>query len=219
MQPINYSRLAVGKLVAVDLKLLSNRSHLISNDASKSFHFQKSQAQSSRCFSCLSSNSSSNQNFSIQNSQNFNTRIRSSFVQNQSNQTNFSTTTARQQKQTRNISIKSTQNMATQTCTINKNVQTKTSQLNGLNSEEYYMNLEHTYGALNYHPLPVVLKRGKGVFVWDVQDKKYYDFLSAYSAVNQGHCHDRLIETMVKQCQTLTLTSRAFHNDLLSKFE
>lgn len=60
-------------------------------------------------------------------------------------------------------------------------------------------------------------QRGKGVFVWDVNNKKYYDFLSAYSAVNQGHCHDRLVDTMVKQCQTLTLTSRAFHNDLLGR--
>lgn len=111
----------------------------------------------------------------------------------------------------------STRNMATQTCTITKNsVQMN---INKINNEQYFMDLEHTYGAHNYHPLPVVLNRGKGVLVYDVNDKKYYDFLSAYSAVNQGHCHDRLIETMIKQCQTLTLTSRAFHNDLLGKFE
>ena len=108
-------------------------------------------------------------------------------------------------------------NMTTQTCTITQQpVQLNSNQIK---NEQYYMDLEHTYGAHNYHPLPVVLTRGKGVFVWDVNKKKYYDFLSAYSAVNQGHCHDRLVETMIKQCQTLTLTSRAFHNDLLGKFE
>ncbi|MCK0157571.1 ornithine--oxo-acid transaminase [Cellulophaga sp. F20128] len=79
--------------------------------------------------------------------------------------------------------------------------------------------LEEKYGAHNYHPLPVVLNRGKGVFVWDVEGKKYYDFLSAYSAVNQGHCHPKIVEAMVNQAQTLTLTSRAFHNDVLGKFE
>ncbi|MFK7814549.1 MAG: ornithine--oxo-acid transaminase [Maribacter sp.] len=79
--------------------------------------------------------------------------------------------------------------------------------------------LEDKYGAHNYHPLPVVLNRGDGVFVWDVEGKKYYDFLSAYSAVNQGHCHPKIVGAMVSQAQTLTLTSRAFYNDVLGKFE
>ena len=78
---------------------------------------------------------------------------------------------------------------------------------------------ENIYGAHNYHPLPVVLEKGEGVFVWDVDGKKYYDFLSAYSAVNQGHCHPKIVNAMVKQAQTLTLTSRAFHNDQLGVFE
>ena len=78
---------------------------------------------------------------------------------------------------------------------------------------------ENKYGAHNYHPLPVVLEKGEGVFVWDVDGKKYYDFLSAYSAVNQGHCHPSIVGAMVKQAQTLTLTSRAFHNDQLGVFE
>lgn len=81
------------------------------------------------------------------------------------------------------------------------------------------IDLENKYGAHNYHPLPVVLQRGEGVFVWDVEGKKYYDFLSAYSAVNQGHCHPKIVGSMVKQAQTLTLTSRAFHNDMLGKYE
>ena len=75
------------------------------------------------------------------------------------------------------------------------------------------------YGAHNYHPLPVVLKEGKGVFVWDVDDKRYYDFLSGYSAINQGHCHPRIIEVFMEQAQKLTLTSRAFHNDVLGEYE
>ena len=79
--------------------------------------------------------------------------------------------------------------------------------------------LENKYGAHNYHPLPVVLSKGEGVYVWDVEGKKYYDFLSAYSAVNQGHCHPRIVGAMVKQAQTLTLTSRAFYNDVLGKYE
>ncbi|MEJ1222207.1 ornithine--oxo-acid transaminase [Sediminicola sp. 1XM1-17] len=79
--------------------------------------------------------------------------------------------------------------------------------------------LENEYGAHNYHPLPVVLSRGEGVYVWDVEGKKYYDFLSAYSAVNQGHCHPKIVGAMVNQAQTLTLTSRAFYNDMLGKFE
>jgi ornithine--oxo-acid transaminase len=82
-----------------------------------------------------------------------------------------------------------------------------------------YINLEHEFGAHNYHPLPVVLNRGKGVFLWDVEGKKYYDFLSAYSAVNQGHCHPKIIKTLRKQAKKLTLTSRAFYNDCLGKFE
>ena len=79
--------------------------------------------------------------------------------------------------------------------------------------------LENKYGAHNYHPLPVVLNRGEGVYVWDVEGKKYYDFLSAYSAVNQGHCHPKIIGAMIEQAQTLTLTSRAFYNDKLGVYE
>ncbi len=84
---------------------------------------------------------------------------------------------------------------------------------------QYYLQLEEQYGAHNYHPLPVVLQKGKGVFLWDVDDKKYYDFLSGYSAVNQGHCHPRLVECFIEQAQRLTLTSRAFHNDQLGEYE
>ncbi len=83
---------------------------------------------------------------------------------------------------------------------------------------QYYLHLEEQYGAHNYHPLPVVLNRGEGVFVWDVDGKRYYDFLSGYSAVNQGHCHPRIISTLIEQAQKLTLTSRAFHNDLLGEY-
>jgi ornithine--oxo-acid transaminase len=79
--------------------------------------------------------------------------------------------------------------------------------------------LEDKYGAHNYHPLPVVLSRGEGVYVWDVEGKKYYDFLSAYSAVNQGHCHPKIVGAMIEQAQTLTLTSRAFYNDKLGVYE
>lgn len=78
---------------------------------------------------------------------------------------------------------------------------------------------EHHYGAHNYHPLPVVLEKGKGVFVWDIEGKKYFDFLSAYSAVNQGHCHPRIIKALKTQAEKLTLTSRAFHNNLLGECE
>ena len=81
------------------------------------------------------------------------------------------------------------------------------------------INLENKYGAHNYHPLPVVLSRGEGVYVWDVEGKKYYDFLSAYSAVNQGHCHPKIVNAMVEQAKTLTLTSRAFYNDMLGRYE
>ena len=90
--------------------------------------------------------------------------------------------------------------------------------LDQLTSQEA-IDLENKYGAHNYHPLPVVLSRGEGVFVWDVEGKKYYDFLSAYSAVNQGHCHPKIVGAMTEQAKTLTLTSRAFYNDVLGKFE
>lgn len=86
-------------------------------------------------------------------------------------------------------------------------------------SSEEAIQLEDRYGAHNYHPLPVVLERGEGVHVWDVEGKKYYDFLSAYSAVNQGHCHPKIVGAMHEQAQKLTLTSRAFHNDVLGKYE
>jgi len=82
-----------------------------------------------------------------------------------------------------------------------------------------YMDRESKYGAHNYHPLPVVLERGEGVFVWDVEGKKYFDFLSAYSAVNQGHCHPKIVEAMNQQASKLTLTSRAFYNNVLGEFE
>ena len=78
---------------------------------------------------------------------------------------------------------------------------------------------ENKYGAHNYHPLPVVLEKGEGVYVWDIEGKKYFDFLSAYSAVNQGHCHPKIVNAMIKQAQTLTLTSRAFYNDQLGNYE
>ncbi|MAO09944.1 MAG: ornithine--oxo-acid transaminase [Flavobacteriaceae bacterium] len=81
------------------------------------------------------------------------------------------------------------------------------------------IDLENKYGAHNYHPLPVVLSKGEGVYVWDVEGKKYYDFLSAYSAVNQGHCHPKIVGAMDEQAKTLTLTSRAFYNDMLGKYE
>ena len=81
------------------------------------------------------------------------------------------------------------------------------------------IDLEDKYGAHNYHPLPVVLERGEGVFVWDVDGKRYYDFLSAYSAVNQGHCHPKITKTLIEQSQKLALTSRAFHNNVLGEYE
>lgn len=81
-----------------------------------------------------------------------------------------------------------------------------------------YLQLEEQYGAHNYHPLPVVLEKGAGVFLWDVDGKRYYDFLSGYSAVNQGHCHPKIIASLVEQAQKLTLTSRAFHNNLLGEY-
>jgi ornithine--oxo-acid transaminase len=90
--------------------------------------------------------------------------------------------------------------------------------LDKLTSQEA-IELENKYGAHNYHPLPVVLNRGEGVHVWDVEGKKYYDFLSAYSAVNQGHCHPKIVDALINQAKKLTLTSRAFHNDTLGRYE
>jgi ornithine--oxo-acid transaminase len=84
---------------------------------------------------------------------------------------------------------------------------------------QHFLDLEEKYGAHNYHPLPVVLKKGFGVYLWDVDDKKYYDFLSGYSAVNQGHCHPKIVDTLKAQAEILTLTSRAFHNNLLGEYE
>ncbi|MGM0945822.1 MAG: ornithine--oxo-acid transaminase [Bacteroidota bacterium] len=88
-----------------------------------------------------------------------------------------------------------------------------------ITSSKQAIALEDQYGAHNYHPLPVVLSRGEGVFLWDVEGKKYFDFLSAYSAVNQGHCHPRIKDALIEQAGTLTLTSRAFYNDVLGPFE
>ncbi len=84
---------------------------------------------------------------------------------------------------------------------------------------QYFIDKEEQFGAHNYHPLPVVLQRGEGVFMYDVDGKRYYDFLSGYSAVNQGHCHPRIVASLVEQAQKLTLTSRAFHNNLLGEYE
>ncbi len=86
-------------------------------------------------------------------------------------------------------------------------------------SSQDLIKLENDHGAHNYHPLPVVLSRGEGVYVWDVEGQRYFDFLSSYSAVNQGHCHPRIVRAMKDQAETLTLTSRAFYNDVLGKFE
>ena len=86
-------------------------------------------------------------------------------------------------------------------------------------SENFYIEREEKYGAHNYHPLPVVLEKGKGIFLWGVDGKRYYDFLSAYSAVNQGHCHPRIIEALKQQAEKLTLTSRAFYNNVLGEYE
>ena len=93
--------------------------------------------------------------------------------------------------------------------TINKNMLSKT---------QYYLELEEQYSAHNYHPLPVVLNRGDGVYVWDVDDKRYYDFLSGYSAINQGHRHPKVLKAFIEQAQRLCLTSRAFHSDALGEF-
>ncbi|XP_063163384.1 ornithine aminotransferase, mitochondrial [Candoia aspera] len=86
-------------------------------------------------------------------------------------------------------------------------------------SSDYIFEREAKYGAHNYHPLPVALEKGKGVYVWDVEGKKYFDFLSAYSAVNQGHCHPKIVAALKSQCEKLTLTSRAFYNDVLGEYE
>lgn len=91
--------------------------------------------------------------------------------------------------------------------------------MESLTSTQQAIELEDQYGAHNYQPLPVSLAKGEGVFLWDIEGKRYYDFLSAYSAVNQGHCHPRILEAMVKQAGTLTLTSRAFYNDVLGLYE
>ena len=93
------------------------------------------------------------------------------------------------------------------------------STLNISAASQHFIDLEEEHGAHNYHPLPVVLNRGEGVFVWDVDGKRYYDFLSGYSAVNQGHCHPRIIEALKSQAEQLALTSRAFYNDKLGPFE
>ncbi len=91
--------------------------------------------------------------------------------------------------------------------------------INTIRSSQQAMELEYRYGAHNYHPLPVVLRKGEGVFLWDMEGKRYYDFLSAYSAVNQGHCHPRIVSAMQQQAEQLTLTSRAFYNDVLGTYE
>lgn len=87
-----------------------------------------------------------------------------------------------------------------------------------LSKTQYYLGLEEQYGAHNYHPVPVVLTRGEGVFLWDVEGKRYYDFLSGYSAINQGHCHPKILKAFIEQSQRLTLTSRAFHSDALGEY-
>jgi ornithine--oxo-acid transaminase len=87
-----------------------------------------------------------------------------------------------------------------------------------LTKTQYYLELEEKHGAHNYHPIPVVLNKGEGVFVWDVEGKRYFDFLSGYSAVNQGHCHPKIITALTEQAQKLTLTSRAFHSDLFGEY-
>lgn len=92
------------------------------------------------------------------------------------------------------------------------------STIHALAPASYFLELEEKHGAHNYHPLPVVLSRGAGVYVWDVEEKRYYDFLSGYSAVNQGHCHPKIIAALIEQAQRLTLTSRAFHSDALGEY-
>ena len=91
--------------------------------------------------------------------------------------------------------------------------------MSSLKNPQEFIDLEHHYGAHNYHPLPVVLSKGEGIHVWDVEGKHYFDFLSAYSAMNQGHCHPKIIKSLIDQASQLTLTSRAFHNDKLGPYE
>ena len=88
-----------------------------------------------------------------------------------------------------------------------------------MKNQKYYIDLELEYGAHNYHPIPVVLSKGNGIYVWDVEGNRYYDFLSAYSAVNQGHCNERILDSLTSQAHKLTLTSRAFHNNILGEYE
>jgi ornithine--oxo-acid transaminase len=88
-----------------------------------------------------------------------------------------------------------------------------------LSKSDYFIELEHEFGAHNYHPIPVVIEKAEGIFMYDVEGKQYFDFLSAYSAVNQGHCHPRIVNAMINQAQKLTLTSRAFHNNQLGEYE
>ena len=88
-----------------------------------------------------------------------------------------------------------------------------------MKDQNYYIDLELEYGAHNYHPIPVVLSKGNGIYVWDVERNRYYDFLSAYSAVNQGHCNERILDSLTSQAHKLTLTSRAFHNNILGEYE
>ena len=92
------------------------------------------------------------------------------------------------------------------------------STINMSSKTQYYLELEDKFGAHNYHPIPVVLNRGEGVYVWDTDGKRYFDFLSGYSAVNQGHCHPKIVKAFIEQSQKLTLTSRAFHSDLLGEY-
>src|SRR5690554_8122159 len=91
--------------------------------------------------------------------------------------------------------------------------------MRSINSTAQAIDLENRFGAHNYHPLPVALARGEGVFLWDFEGKQYYDFLSAYSAVNQGHCHPKILKALTTQAETLMLTSRAFYNDKLGLYE
>ena len=88
-----------------------------------------------------------------------------------------------------------------------------------MKDQNYYIDLELEYGAHNYHPIPVVLSKGNGIYVWDVEGNRYSDFLSAYSAVNQGHCNKRILDSLTSQAHKLTLTSRAFHNNILGEYE
>jgi len=102
---------------------------------------------------------------------------------------------------------------------LNSVVQTKKFKSMNSLTAKYYMNRESRFGAHNYHPIPVVLERGEGIFVWDVEGTKYFDFLSAYSAVNQGHCHPKIVKALTDQAQKLALTSRAFYNNVLGEWE